>query len=85
VRNADGEPLAGAAITLIAPGGQQAGLGQAGHDGGYRIPVPEPGAYTLIAAAAGHAPAASTLRITPGQLRSHDVRLTRPKANSNTI
>jgi EmrB/QacA subfamily drug resistance transporter len=63
VRRSGGRPLAGATVTLIAPSGLQSGRGQAGADGGYRIPLPEAGAYTLIAMAAGFQPSATAVRV----------------------
>jgi hypothetical protein len=66
VRGSGGAPLAGATVTLIAASGQQAGRGQAGPDGGYQIPAPAAGAYTLIAMASGHQPAATALRASGG-------------------
>jgi EmrB/QacA subfamily drug resistance transporter len=63
VRRSGGRPLAGATVTLIAPTGLQSGRGQASADGGYRIPLPEAGAYTLIAMAAGFQPSATAVRV----------------------
>ncbi|HEY1704007.1 MAG TPA: MFS transporter [Trebonia sp.] len=63
VRRSGGRPLAGATVTLIAPSGLQSGRGQTGADGGYRIPLPEAGAYTLIAMAAGYQPSATAVRV----------------------
>jgi protocatechuate 3,4-dioxygenase beta subunit len=58
VRGSGGAPLAGATVTLTSLTGHQAGLGRTTGDGGYEIRVADPGAYTLIAAAAGYQPAA---------------------------
>ncbi|HSZ38366.1 MAG TPA: MFS transporter [Trebonia sp.] len=63
IRRAGGTPLPGAAVTLIDPGGRQAGRGQVGPDGGYQVVVPEEGTYTLIAMASGHQPFASAVRV----------------------
>ncbi|MBO0820690.1 MAG: DHA2 family efflux MFS transporter permease subunit, partial [Nocardiopsaceae bacterium] len=62
VRQSDGRPLPGATLTLVSAAGRQAGRGSSGPDGGYQISVPEPGAYTLIAMAAGRRPYASSVR-----------------------
>jgi hypothetical protein len=74
VRQSGGTPLASATVTLIDPGGRQAGRGHAGPDGGYRVPVPTQGIYTLIAMAGAHQPYASTVRVA-GQPVEVDVRL----------
>ena len=62
VRQGNGKPLAGATLTLISANGRQAGRVSAGPDGGYQIPVTEPGSYTLIAMADGHQPHAAPVR-----------------------
>jgi MFS family permease len=63
VRQSGGTPLADATVTLIDPGGRQAGRGHTDPDGGYRVPVPTQGPYTLIAMAGTHQPYASTVRV----------------------
>src|SRR5262249_19790342 len=62
VRRSDGRPLEGATVTLIAPSGRQAGRAFSGPDGAYQISIAEPGAYTLIAMAAGYQPHACAVR-----------------------
>ncbi len=74
VRQPGGAPLPGATVTLIDPGGRQAGRSRTGPDGAYRIPAPGPGTYTLIAMANAHQPHASALRV-GGQPVEADVLL----------
>jgi hypothetical protein len=66
VRRGDGSPLPGATVTLIDPGGRQAGIGHSGLDGRYQVPVSGPGTYTMIAMAGAHEPFASAVRVTGG-------------------
>ncbi|WP_228973932.1 MFS transporter [Streptomyces sp. DH12] len=61
VRHHDGSPVPGAALTLIDVRGRQTGRGASGADGRYALSTPAPGAYVLIASAAGHQPRAVTL------------------------
>ncbi|MFC5060637.1 MFS transporter [Actinomycetospora atypica] len=56
VRVEDGEPVAGAILTLVDEGGHQAARTDGGSDGGYRLVVPGPGSYQLVARASGRAP-----------------------------
>ncbi|WP_268826820.1 MSCRAMM family protein [Streptomyces sp. A1-5] len=59
VRDAAGEVLGGAALTLIAPDGQQVGRTLSRPDGRYALHAPAGGPYVLIAAADGHQPQAA--------------------------
>ncbi|GAB3958795.1 MFS transporter [Actinoallomurus acanthiterrae] len=61
VRNADGTPVPGAAITLIDIRGRQIGRAVARPDGRYEVATPGSGTYVLIAAAGDHDPQAATL------------------------
>ena len=63
IRQPDGAPVSGAAVTLIDTSGHQAGRTSAGPDGSFRIPAPGAGLYTLIAMAAAHQPQASMVRV----------------------
>jgi EmrB/QacA subfamily drug resistance transporter len=63
VRSGDGGSLAGAALTLIDPGGHQVGRGFAAADGSYAMAVPGPGAYMLVAAADGYQPQVATVTV----------------------
>ncbi|EWC61532.1 multidrug transporter, MFS superfamily [Actinokineospora spheciospongiae] len=67
VRRPDGSALVGAALTLIDAHGQQVGRVGTGHDGGYLLDAPLPGAYTLIASAPDHQPQATTVKVRAGQ------------------
>ncbi|WP_413800247.1 MFS transporter [Streptomyces iranensis] len=61
VRNAEGGPVARAAVTLISLAGRQLGRSVAHPDGSYALDAPGSGSYVLIAAADGHQPQASTV------------------------
>lgn len=63
VRRENGEPVAGVALTLIDQRGHQVSRTTGGPDGGYRLEVPEAGAYVLIGAANGHRPVAVTIAV----------------------
>ncbi|NIH79889.1 MSCRAMM family protein [Amycolatopsis viridis] len=63
VRSAGGDPVTGAAVTLVDSGGQQIARGTTGGDGGYRLPVPGRGRYVVIAAAPAYRPAAATVAV----------------------
>jgi EmrB/QacA subfamily drug resistance transporter len=84
VRQAGGAPLPGATVTLIDPSGRQAGRDHTGADGGYRIPVPEAGSYTLIAMASSYQPHASSARL-GAQPTELDVLLTGASRLSGTV
>jgi uncharacterized surface anchored protein len=66
VRQPDGTPLSGAAVTLIDPSGRQAAHGQSDAGGAYKVCAPAPGPYTLIAMAPSHQPHASAVRVGSG-------------------
>ena len=61
VRDADGEPVGGAALTLVAPDGRQVGRTVSRPDGRYGLDASASGPYVLIAAAEGHQPHAATV------------------------
>lgn len=63
VRRSDGSGIAGAALTLIDSGGRQIGRNVSGSDGGFDLPVPEPGSYVLIASAGAHQPQATVVAV----------------------
>jgi EmrB/QacA subfamily drug resistance transporter len=75
IRQPDGAPVSGAAVTLIDTSGRQAGRASAGPDGSFRIPAPGAGLYTLIAMAEAHQPQAAMVRVGDGPVQ-HDVLLT---------
>jgi len=58
VRQADGSPVAAAAITLIDPDGRQTARQLTDRHGGYRLAAPGAGHYVLIARAASYQPQA---------------------------
>ncbi|MFF3949947.1 MFS transporter [Streptomyces sp. NPDC001902] len=61
VRNAEGEGVERATLTLISLTGRQLGRASTRADGGYTLTAPGAGSYVLIAAADGHQPQASTV------------------------
>ncbi len=63
VREVSGAVIAGASLTLIDPAGGQIGRGVTAPDGSYRLPVPSPGSYFLIARARFHHPQATTVEV----------------------
>ncbi|MFC7220384.1 MFS transporter [Streptomyces polyrhachis] len=63
VRNADGSSLPRAALTLIDAQGRQTGRDTSTSDGRFLLSAPDPGAYTLIAAAGGRQPQAVTVSV----------------------
>ncbi|MET4922707.1 MFS transporter [Streptomyces sp. PSRA5] len=56
VLDADGVPVSRANVTLIDPGGRQAGLTTADDEGRYTLAAPAAGRYVLAGSATGHAP-----------------------------
>ncbi|WP_236574014.1 MSCRAMM family protein [Streptomyces sp. GS7] len=61
VRNAEGEVLGGAALTLVSPDGRQVGRTASHPDGRYALDAPADGPYVLITTADGHQPQAATV------------------------
>ncbi|NGO48020.1 MFS transporter [Streptomyces ureilyticus] len=61
VHDAEGTPVARAAVTLISLGGRQSGRSVTHADGGYALDAPGAGSYVLIASADGFQPQASTI------------------------
>jgi hypothetical protein len=84
VRRADGSGIVGAALTLIDSGGRQIGRNASGSDGGFDLPVPEPGSYVLIASASAHQPQATVVLIGDGPVPV-DVVLTGTSSLAGTI
>ncbi|WP_240434361.1 carboxypeptidase-like regulatory domain-containing protein [Streptomyces sp. YIM 130001] len=74
VRDAAGEGLPRAAVTLISVTGDQLGRSTAHVDGSYDLDVPGPGSYGLIVAAEGHQPQAATVVVREDVL-GYDIRL----------
>ncbi|MEU2283018.1 MFS transporter [Streptomyces sp. NPDC013178] len=61
VRDAVGNGMPGATLTLISPAGRQVGRVVAHSAGRYELTAPTAGSYVLIAAADGHQPQATTV------------------------
>ncbi|MFF4258796.1 MFS transporter [Streptomyces sp. NPDC001663] len=74
IRDAAGEAVEGATLTLISLAGRQLGRAVAHTEGRYRLSAPHAGSYVLIAAAEGHQPQASTVVVGEEPL-THDVLL----------
>ncbi|GAA3297649.1 hypothetical protein GCM10020295_31030 [Streptomyces cinereospinus] len=74
VRTPDGEPVAGAAVTLLSPGGRQLDRVTSLADGSYIVAVPAPGTYLLATAAGAHASRAGHVEVGEGPL-AYDVEL----------
>ncbi|UTP36990.1 MFS transporter [Streptomyces rapamycinicus] len=74
VRDAAGDGMAGATLTLISPTGRQVGRTVAHSAGRYELTAPAVGSYVLIAAADGHQPQATTVVLHEEPL-PHDVVL----------
>lgn len=74
VRTAEGEPVAGAAITLLSGGGRQLDRVESLADGSYIVSVPAPGTYLLAATAPTYGSRARHVVVGEGPL-VHDVEL----------
>ncbi|WP_030617484.1 MFS transporter [Streptomyces sclerotialus] len=61
VRDGQGDPLAGAAVTLIDIGGRQLGHARTARDGSYALAAPGAGTYVLIASSGTRQPQAATV------------------------
>ncbi|RLK60352.1 MFS transporter [Actinokineospora cianjurensis] len=67
VRHPDGSVVAGAALTLLDPGGRQVSRVGSDGTGEYLLDAPNPGSYVLIASAPEHQPKATTVKVRSGQ------------------
>ncbi|MFF4035317.1 MMPL family transporter [Streptomyces sviceus] len=74
VRTADGEPVAGAAITLLSGGGRQLDRVESLADGSYIVSVPAPGTYLLATTAPTYGSRARHVDVGEGPL-VYDVEL----------
>lgn len=74
VRTADGEPVDGAAVTLLTKGGRQVDRVTSLADGSYIVSVPAPGTYLLATTAPSYGSRAGQVVVTGGPL-VHDVEL----------
>ena len=74
VRTAEGEPLEGAAVTLLSAGGRQLDRVESLADGSYIVSVPGPGTYLLATTATSYGSIARHVAVTDGPL-VYDVEL----------
>ncbi|MFF1718948.1 MMPL family transporter [Streptomyces sviceus] len=74
VRTADGEPVAGAAVTLLSGGGRQLDRVESLADGSYIVSVPAPGTYLLATTAPTYGSRARQVVVGEGPL-VYDVEL----------
>ncbi|KMS67630.1 membrane protein [Streptomyces viridochromogenes] len=74
VRTADGEPVDGAAVTLLTNGGRRLDQVTSLADGSYIVSVPAPGTYLLAVTAASYGSRAGQVVVTEGPL-VYDVEL----------
>ncbi|QOV47719.1 MMPL family transporter [Streptomyces chromofuscus] len=74
IRTADGEPVQGAAVTLLSRGGRQLDRVTSLADGSYIVAVPGPGTYLLAVTAATHPSRAGHVAVGAGPL-VYDVEL----------
>ncbi|MFF3310978.1 MMPL family transporter [Streptomyces sp. NPDC002952] len=74
VRDADGEPVDGAVLTLLSKGGRRLDRVHSLADGSYIVSVPSPGTYLLAATAASYGSRAHHVVVT-GEPLVHDVEL----------
>ncbi|MGW7352273.1 MFS transporter [Streptomyces sp. NPDC054784] len=84
VRDATGEPLVRATVTLISLSGRQLARSVAHTDGLFALDAPAVGSYVLIAAADGFQPQATTVLVGEGGL-AHDVLLTGTSGLSGVV
>jgi hypothetical protein len=69
VRDQDGAPVGGAAVTLVDVTGRQIGRGTTDGAGAFALLAPGPGGYVLIASAPAHQPEAATVNLADGAAR----------------
>lgn len=74
IRTADGEPVPGAAVTLLSKGGRQLDRVTSLADGSYILSVPAPGSYLLATTAASYGSRARHVVVEDGPL-VYDVEL----------
>ncbi|MFE0249740.1 MMPL family transporter [Streptomyces sp. NPDC059010] len=74
VRGSDGEPVDGAAVTLLTKGGRQLDRVSSLADGSYIVSVPAPGTYLLAASAESYGSRAGQVVVADGPL-VYDVEL----------
>ncbi|MFF3344438.1 MMPL family transporter [Streptomyces sp. NPDC002779] len=74
IRTADGDPVPGAAVTLLSKGGRQLDRVTSLADGSYIVSVPAPGTYLLAATASAHGSRAGHV-VVDGEPLVYDVEL----------
>jgi RND superfamily putative drug exporter len=74
IRTAEGDPVGGAAVTLLSKGGRQLDRVTSLADGSYIVSVPAPGTYLLAATAASYGTRAGHVIVEDGPL-VYDVEL----------
>ncbi|WP_406419854.1 MMPL family transporter [Streptomyces sp. NBC_01614] len=84
VRTADGEPVDGAAVTLLTKGGRQVDRVTSLADGSYIVSVPAPGTYLLATTAPSYGSRAGQVVVTGGPL-VHDVELAEGEAAEGEV
>jgi hypothetical protein len=70
VTAANGEPLAGASVTLVHPNGDEVGHTTTAEDGSFDLSDIDEGTYTLVAAAPHYRPAARVVALGHGETRA---------------
>ncbi|MGA5437092.1 carboxypeptidase-like regulatory domain-containing protein [Streptomyces cellulosae] len=75
VRTPEGEPVRGAAVTLLTPGGRQLDRVLSLADGAYVVAVPSPGTCLPAVSASSHGARAAHVTVGEGP-HVHDVELT---------
>jgi len=75
VRTSSGQPVSGATVTVADSRGEIAGAATTGLDGSFSLTRLAEGQYTLVVAAAAHAPVAVQVAVEEGELGRHDVTL----------
>ncbi|NIZ92858.1 YceI family protein [Kineococcus rubinsiae] len=77
----EGWPVAGASVTLLSAEGRQVARAVSASDGSLTLTDVPPGPATLLVAAPGHDPKASTVVVPPGSWPLGDLRLVRHGAS----
>ncbi|MFF7082600.1 MSCRAMM family protein [Streptomyces lavendulae] len=63
ITGVQGAPLADAVLTVVDCAGRELARSRSGRHGGYRLPVPGPGDYLVVAVARGHQPRALSVTV----------------------
>ncbi|NKQ53623.1 hypothetical protein HFP15_12115 [Amycolatopsis sp. K13G38] len=69
VRDSEGVPVTGAALTLVDSSGRQISRSATGSGGSFELAAPGRGSYVLIASAPAHQPEAVTVTVADSQVR----------------